>query len=109
MALLIGTLVLAPQGDARASIGISLNFGGGSPPPIPPPRLVAAYPPPGPGAVWIQPHYEWTGYQWVLVDGYYDYPPGPGAVWVVGRPGGEYWHGRGPHDRWERGHWDYRR
>jgi len=105
LALLMGILSLAPQGQARAEVGFSIQLGGGGPPFIPRERCVAPYPPPGPGAVWIQPHYEWRYGRWVFVDGYYDYPPGPGAVWIVGRPHYEYWHDR-DHHRWEGGHWD---
>ncbi len=108
LALLVGILVLAPQGAAQASVGFSISIGGGGPPPIPRERCIATYPPPGPGAVWIQPHYELRNGRWFYVDGYYDYPPGPGAVWIVGRPRPEYWHGRDYHHGWDHGRWDHR-
>jgi len=108
LVVLIGAWIAMPAA-AQAGVGIELSFGGPTPPPPPPPvRVVAAYPPPGPGAVWIQPHYEWHRDRWVLIEGYYDYPPAPGAVWVVGHPEPVYWHSH-PYHRWVGGHWDYRR
>ena len=67
------------------------------PPPPPPAETIVVAP--GPGCVWMDGEWVWSG-QWFWVSGHWGYPPYPHAVWVRG-----YW-GRGPHG-WVRvsGHW----
>jgi hypothetical protein len=90
---------LAAGLPAKAEISFDLRVGG------PPPHhteVVVERPwsSPGYGAVWVQPHYDWVGDQWVWVHGYYEYPPRPGMMYTEGAY--EY---RGGEHHWHPGHW----
>jgi len=88
---------------ASTHVGVGISIG------IPAPIIVRQAPPrpvhevvitsPGPGYVWVQGHYSWTGNQWAWVSGAWVMPPQPGAYWVEGR-----WDG--PTQSWTEGHWE---
>jgi hypothetical protein len=40
---------------------------------------------PGPGFLWIDGYYHWSGVRWVWYRGHYARPPHPGAAWVRAR------------------------
>jgi outer membrane lipoprotein SlyB len=81
---------------ANAEVAPQTTVVEAAPPPAPVETVVVA---PGPGFVWIDGEWIWSG-RWVWVGGHWGYPPHPHAVWVRG-----YW-SRGP-DGWHRapGHW----
>ncbi|MES2307904.1 MAG: hypothetical protein V4507_03500 [Verrucomicrobiota bacterium] len=83
--------------EADASFRIQI---GGAPPP-PPVVIERPWVSPSSEAVWVEPHYEWEGNQWVWIRGYYMYPPRTGAVWI----GPRYFHDH-DHHYYERGRWD---
>lgn len=91
----------ANPAQAHDHFGLGLSIVVNSPPP-PPPRVVERpWVQPSPGAVWIEPHYEWSHGSWVWLGGYYMYPPNPGSVWVPGHY--VYFH----HSHtWVSGYWD---
>lgn len=54
----------------------------------PPPRSVIIPPRPSAVSVWISGYWNWTGVEFVWVDGHWDRsPPHPGAQWVP-----DQWH-----------------
>src|SRR5271163_4191429 len=83
-------LFVAP---GKASAATYVNVQVGTPPPVAPGYVDHPWARPYPGAVWIQPHYEWAGGRWVWYRGYYGYPPRRGAVWVPARYHNGYWRG----------------
>lgn len=87
-------ITLLTCATTASALDIGVRVGG--PPPPPPPVVERPWASPYRGAVWIRPHREWNGGQWVWVRGYYDYPPYRGAVWIEGH----YRHGY-----WRPGHW----
>ncbi|MBS1566538.1 MAG: YXWGXW repeat-containing protein [Bacteroidetes bacterium] len=54
---------------------------------------------PGPGYVWVDGDWYWTGGRYVYHNGYWARPRGT-RVWVTGS-----WEQRGNGWRWRRGHW----
>jgi WXXGXW repeat (2 copies) len=67
--------------------------------PLPPPPPGAVYArgyAPGPGYVYRDGYYNWSGRSYVWIGGGWVLPPRPRAVWIA--PG---WHGR----RWRGGYW----
>ena len=50
----------------------------------PEPRVEILEVPPGPGYVWAQGHWIWTGEGFAWVEGRWARPPAPGFVWVPG-------------------------
>jgi hypothetical protein len=57
---------------------------------------------PGPGYVWTQGYWRWTGTDYVWVGGTWVTRPRPTAVWVAG-----HWVRRGGGYTWIAGHWQY--
>ena len=70
-----------------------------APPPPAPVREVVTVSP-GPGYIWIDGCYEWSGAHYVWSRGHWAHPVHPGAVWVRG----DWRHSRG-HSVWVSGHW----
>src|SRR5688572_12819176 len=52
----------------------------------PPPERVVEYqsPPPGPGYLWMEGYWDWTGYDWYWVSGSWA-PPRAGYIYVAPR------------------------
>jgi len=71
-----------PSARAGDHIGFSIQIGS-APPPCP---VVVEQPwtAPSPEMIWVAPHYEWNGYRWVWLRGYYMNPPRPTCDWVPG-------------------------
>lgn len=68
-----------------------------APPPAPVETVVVA---PGPGYVWVDGDWEWSGVTWVWAPGRWSYPPHPNTIWIRGD-----WH-RGPRGWYHSpGHW----
>lgn len=68
------------------------------PNPPPGPKNEVKTPRPGPKAVWIDGHWNWSGSQWVWVSGYW--VKNPKGHWVAG-----HWQ-KTPHGwKWSKGHW----
>lgn len=66
----------------------------------PPPRTEVYVAAPGPGYIWMDGEWEWSGVRWVWIGGRWVYPPYPHAIWIHGD-----WH-HGPHGWYHsRGHW----
>lgn len=89
-----GALFLAPSNAAAVNVDVRI----GTAPPPPPVVVDRAWARPYRGAVWIEPHYEWTGRRWIWVRGWYAYPPRPGMIWI----GPRYHHGY-----YRAGYWSY--
>jgi hypothetical protein len=68
--------------------------------PPPPPRYGVVGYAPGPGFVWVDGYWNWSGRNWGWVGGSWVRPPRPGAVWVPHR-----WVQHGHGYRFVRGYW----
>ena len=73
---------------------------GANVPPPPSPIAEEVVVAPGPGYVWVNGYWDWTGIRWVWIGGRWCYPPYPHALWVGGG-----WYYRGPHRYWAHGYW----
>jgi hypothetical protein len=88
-ALTIVTLLTIPTGFAGVDVGVSVGT-------IPPPPQVvpgAVGIAPGPGYVWTNGYWDWSGGAWAL-------PPHGSHVWVE-----PYYHPYQGHYHYHRGHW----
>jgi len=68
--------------------------------PPPPPSQTVVVAAPGPGYLWVDGEWEWSGSGWVWIGGRWMLPPSPGVVWIRGT-----WY-HGPHGWYHSpGHW----
>jgi hypothetical protein len=68
--------------------------------PPPPPRAEVFGVAPGPGYVWINGYWGWSGGTHTWIEGRWERPPRPHAVWVA-----PSWERRQNRYRFHQGHW----
>ncbi len=92
MGLMVATLAMGGCGGGYVGV-----YATTPPPPLP----VETYGPvPGPGFIWINGYWGWSGGAYTWIPGRWERPPHGRHHWEAGR-----WEHRGNHYRWREGRW----